>query len=106
MFCRYCLQSFTTKQITQKHVNGCFEVNSKLMIKMAKQGKNVKFRNHTKNIKSPFMIYAPKVYYFRTQKNGRQNGNQSYTKKYQIHVSCSFVYKLVYVDDQFCKPFK
>ena len=52
------------------------------------------------------MIYAPKVYYFRTQKNGRQNGNQSYTKKYQIHVSCSFVYKLVYVDDQFCKPFK
>ena len=52
------------------------------------------------------MIYARKVYYFSTHKNGKQNGNQSYTKKYQIHVSCSFVYKLVYVDDQFCKPFK
>ena len=52
------------------------------------------------------MIYARKVYYFSTHKNGKQNGNQSYTKNHQIHVSCSFVYKLVHVDDQFCKPFK
>lgn len=51
------------------------------------------------------MIYADKIYYFSTQKNGRQNRDQSYTKKYQNYVSCSFVYKLAFFDDQFRRAF-
>ena len=38
--------------------------------------------------------------------NGKQNLNESYTSKYQKHVSCSYGYKLVCVDDKFSKPFK
>ena len=38
--------------------------------------------------------------------NGKQNPNESYTKKYQKHVACSYGYKLVCVDDKFSKPFK
>ena len=28
----------------------------------------------------------------------------SYTKKYQDHISCSFAYKVVCIDDRFTKP--
>ena len=34
-FC-YFLQSFAAAQILKRHVNNCFEINSKQMIKMAK----------------------------------------------------------------------
>ena len=38
--------------------------------------------------------------------NGKQNQNKSYTSKYKKHVSCSYGYKLVCVDDKFSKSFK
>ena len=38
--------------------------------------------------------------------NGKQNPDESYTNKYQNHVGCSFVYKIVCVDDQFSKVYK
>ena len=28
----------------------------------------------------------------------------SYTEKYQDHISCSFAYKFVFIDDRFTKP--
>ena len=31
---------------------------------------------------------------------------ESYTNKYQKHIACSYVYKLVCVDNKFSKPFK
>ena len=37
--CCYCLQSFTTAQILGRHVNDCFDINEKQMIKMAKKVK-------------------------------------------------------------------
>ena len=33
-----------------------------------------------------------------------ENYIYSYTKKYQDHVSCSFAYKAVCIDDRFAKP--
>ena len=32
-FCRYCLQSFSTAQILNRHVNDCFEINGKQIVK-------------------------------------------------------------------------
>ena len=56
-FYLYCLQSFSTEQILEKHVNDCFEINGKQIIKITK---NVKLLNlKTKwGEKSLFMIYA------------------------------------------------
>ena len=31
---------------------------------------------------------------------------ESYTNKYQMHIACSYGYKLECVDDKFSKPFK
>ena len=36
----------------------------------------------------------------------KQNPEESYTNKYQKHITCSYGYKLVCVDDKFTKPFK
>ena len=38
--------------------------------------------------------------------NEKQNPKESYKNKYQKHIACSCGYTLVYVDDNFSKPFK
>ena len=40
------------------------------------------------------------------ENNGKQNPQEPYTNKSQKHIACSYGYKLVCVDDKFCKPFK
>ena len=37
---------------------------------------------------------------------GKQNSDESYTNKYHKHFACSYVYKLVWVNDNFRKSFK
>ena len=52
------------------------------------------------------MIYADLENILVPEHNRKQNPNDSYTEKYQKHVACSYVYKLVCADDKFSKPFK
>ena len=52
------------------------------------------------------MIYADFESILALEDNGKQNPIESYTKKYQKHIACSYGYKLVCVDDKLCKPFK
>ena len=73
---------------------------------MPKKGECVKFKHIERKIKSPFLIYADFESILVPQNNGKQNPNESYTNKYQKHVACSYVYKLVCVEDKFSKPFK
>ena len=40
------------------------------------------------------------------QDNGKQSSEESYTKKHETHVACSYGYKLVCGDNKFSKPFK
>ena len=37
---------------------------------------------------------------------GQKSPEESYTNKYQKHITCSYGYKLVYVVDKFSKLFK
>ena len=59
-----------------------------------------------RKIKSLFMNYADFESILVPEDNGSQNPNENYTNKYQKHVTCSYRYKLVCVDDKFSKPFK
>ena len=52
------------------------------------------------------MIYADFESILALEDNGKQNPIESYTKKYQKHIACSYGYKLVCVDDKFSKNFK
>ena len=40
----------------KSNVNGCFKINRKQMVKIPKQGENVRYENYERKIKSPFMI--------------------------------------------------
>ena len=66
----------------------------------------VKLKNFEREIKWSFMIYADFESILLPEDNGKQSPNESYTNKYQKDIACSYVYKLVYVDDKFSKPFK
>ena len=48
----------------------------------------------------PFNIYPD----FECNLRGAKCDEGSYTKKYQDHIPCSFVSKVVCVDDRFTKP--
>ena len=106
LFCRYCLHAFITEEILKPHIKDCFKINGKQAIKMPNKGQYVKFKNFKRKIKSPFMIYADFESILVPEDNVKQNPNQSYTSKYQKHVTCCYGYKWVCVDDKFSKPFK
>ena len=52
------------------------------------------------------MIYADFESILVPKYNEKQHPNEPYTNKYQKHVACSYVYKLMCFDDPFSKPFK
>ena len=89
-FCRYCLQFFSTAQILKKDLHHCFEINGKQIMKMAKRDETVKFKNHTRKIKSPCVIYADFESILTPENNSKKDPDQSYTNIYQNHVECSF----------------
>ena len=73
---------------------------------MPKKGQYVRFKNYERKLKSLLMIYADLESILLPEDNEKQNPDESYTKKYQKHVGCSYGYKLIYVGDKFSKPFK
>ena len=73
---------------------------------MPKKSEHVTFINYGRKIKPSFIIYAQSENILVPENNGRQNPDKRYRKKYLIHVTCSYNYKLVCADDKFSKPFK
>ena len=59
---------------------------------MPKKGEYVKFKKFERKIKSSFMIYPSFESILVPENNGKQNSNESCTKKYQKHVACSHSY--------------
>ena len=45
IFCRYCLQAFSTDEILKHHIKICFKASVKQRIIIPKKGKYVKFKN-------------------------------------------------------------
>ena len=73
---------------------------------MPKKDKYVKFKNYEIKIKSQFIIYADSESILLPKENGKQNPDESHSNKYQKHIACRYVYKLVCVDDKSSKPYK
>ena len=60
----------------------------------------IEFKNYFKQIPVSFKIYVD----FECNLKSVKNYEGSYSKKYQDHVSCSFAYRFVCVDDKFTRP--
>ena len=84
-FCWY------TAENLKSHVNDCFKINGKQVIKMPK---------------ASFMIYVDFESILLPENNGKQNPGESYKKKYQKHVACSYGYELVSIDYKSSKTFE
>lgn len=54
----HCLQSFISEEILSRHKKVCISINGKQAVNMPKKGEKVKYINHHKEIKIPFVIYA------------------------------------------------
>ena len=64
---------------------------------------SIKFKNHFQKLDVPFKIYDDFKFNLKVAQSNDRNDNTSYTEKYQDHISCSFVYKIVFIDDKFNK---
>ena len=63
----------------------------------------IEFKNYNKQIPAPFKIYADFECLLKSCDSGINNDCFSYTSKDQDLIPCSFVYKLVCVNDKFSK---
>ena len=76
-------------------------INSEQNVKLEKGF--IEFKNYLRQISVPIKIYADFECLLKGCNSGIHNDSFSYTSKYQDHISCSFAYKLVCVDDKFSK---
>ena len=60
----------------------------------------IEFIGYFKQMLLPFNMYAD----FERNLESVESCEDSYSKKYQDHIPCSFAYKLACVDDKFTKP--
>ena len=60
----------------------------------------IEFQNYFKQLAVPFKSYAD----FEFNLENIEIYEDSYTKKYHDHASCSFDYKVICIDDKFSKP--
>ena len=97
-FCKSCLQCFSIKSLSTKHKEVCLSINGAQSVRLEKG--TIELKNYFKQILVPFKSYAD----FECNLKSVENYEGSYPKKYQDHIPCGFVYKLVCVDDKFTKP--
>ena len=102
LFCRNCLQCFTSERVLEEHRKICLEINGKQSVKL--ESGSIKFKNYFKEIAVPFKIYADTEFNLEKNHINNRDKNTSFTEKYQNHVPCSFAYKLVSINDKFSKP--
>ena len=100
-FCMRCLQCFSSEKKLKEHKEDCLMINGKQNIKLEKGF--IEFKNCNKLIPVPFKIYADFECLLKSMDCGVDNESFSYTKKYQDHILCSFAYKVVCVDNKYCK---
>ena len=98
---------FSSDKVLEEHCGDYLIVNGGQRVKLEKGF--IDFNNFNKIIPAPFKIYVD----FECLLKEVESGNAlhsgihkdcfSYTAKYQDHVPCSFAYKLVCVNDKYCK---
>ena len=97
-FCRSCLQCFSSENVLMKHKEDCLSISGQQSINLEKG--TIEFKNYFKQLPVPFNIYAD----FECNLKIVECYEGTYTKKYHVHVPCSYAYKVVCVDDRFSKP--
>ena len=94
-FCRTYLQCFSDKYVLTNHKENFLSSNGAQSVKLEKG--IIEFKNYCRQIHCPFKIYCDSE----CNLEGVEIYEGFYSKKYHNHISCSFAYKIVCVDDRF-----
>ena len=92
-FCRSCLQCFSDKNVLTNHKENCFNINGIQSVKLEKGIIADKYIVHLN-----FMLILSVIW------RRLKFMKSSIKKKNHNHISCSFAYKVVCIDDRFSKP--
>ena len=76
----------------------CLSINGAQSVRLEKG--TIELKNYFKQMPVPCNIYAD----FECNLESVESYEDSYSKKYQGHIPCSFTYKLACVNDKFTKP--
>ena len=80
-----------------KHTEDCLSINGKQSVNLEKG--IIEFENYFKQLPVPFKIYVD----FECDLRDVEIYEGSYTKKYHEHIPCTYVFKVVCIDDKFSK---
>ena len=78
-----------------KHKENCLSISGQQSINSEKR--TIEFKNYFKQLPVPLKIYAD----FECNLKNVECYEGSYTKKYHEHVPCSYVYKVVCIDNKY-----
>ena len=79
-------------------MKACLSINGAQSVRLERE--KIEFKNYFKQIPVLFKIYAN----FECDLKSVKSYEGFYSKKYRNHIPCSFVYKLVCIDEEFTKP--
>ena len=101
IFCKSCLQCFSSEKVLINHTKDCLMINGKQNVKL--QSGFISFKNFSRQILVPFKIYADFECILKSCGVDIDNECFSYTRKYQDDIPCSFIYKVVCIDNKLSK---
>ena len=102
-YCMMCLTGFSRADLLENHKKYCNVVNGRpTKIEMPEEGKNIlSFRNHHKQMKVPYVIYADIEALIRKILGSEicpESKKKSYTEKTEWHEACGYSYMVVRKD--------
>ena len=106
-YCERCLIGFTRDDLSQSHLVECRGINEQAVrIQMpTENNKSIKFVNHKKQLKAPWVIYADFESIIRKIEGPIQSTNKSFTHKSSIQEACGFCLRVVRSDGLSTEPF-
>ena len=93
-FCINCLQGFSSTEVRDKHFEYCID-NEAVKVEMPRQGSKIRFKDGSKQMKVPFIMYADFESILQKvdsdlEETKDENGEKSYTQKVNQHIPSGF----------------
>lgn len=98
-YCNYCLHGFVRQDLLDSHLPYCSINAPQKVVVPEEKDKWLKFKNHAKGLKVPFVIYADFECVLQPHCE-----TTTCTEKYQKHVPSGFSYIVVSSVDKYTKP--
>ena len=99
-FCKCCLQCFSSKKVSTEHRENYLRINGKQSVRL--KGSLISFENISNDCLFLLRFMLILSVFLKKVESSHKN-NDSFTKKYQDHIPCSFAYKVVCIDNKFSK---